>query len=45
MGRDQPIDDDPTGLKLGKCACFVARHQLAVAGNVGREDRGQLAFD
>jgi hypothetical protein len=45
MGCDQPVDDDPIGFKLGKCACFVARPQPALAGAVGREDPSQLAFD
>jgi hypothetical protein len=39
VGCDQPVDDGPTGLESGKRADFVLRHQPAVAGNVGREDR------
>ena len=45
MGCDQPVDDDPTGFEPGKGADFVVRHQPAVAGNVGREDRRELSFN
>jgi hypothetical protein len=31
-------------LEAGQCAFLVRTHQLAIAGNVGGEDRGELAF-
>jgi hypothetical protein len=43
--RDQLIDDGPASLQPAERANFVARHQPAVAGNVGCENRGQFAFD
>jgi hypothetical protein len=39
MSRNQPVDDDPTSLEPGMRAHFVLRHEPAVAGNVGCEDR------
>jgi hypothetical protein len=40
--RDQLIDDGATCLRLGERAGFIPRHQPAIAGNVGGEDRGQF---
>src|SRR5205823_6503413 len=42
--RDQPIDDDAARLQPGERADFVARHQPAVAGNVGGENRGEFTL-
>jgi hypothetical protein len=42
--RDQSIDDRAARLQPGERANFVARHQTAVAGNVGGEDCGQFAL-
>jgi len=43
--RDQSVDDGAAPLQPGERADFVARHQPAVAGNVGGENRGEFAFD
>ena len=43
--RDQPVDDGAARLQPGERADLVARHQPAVAGNVGGENGGQFAFD
>jgi hypothetical protein len=45
MRRDQPVDDDPAGLQPGERANLVVRHQPAVTGDVGGENRRELAFD
>ena len=42
--RDQLVDDDAARLQPGERADLVARHQPAVAGNVGGEDRGEFAL-
>ncbi len=44
MRRDQFVDDGAACLQPGERADLVARHQSAVAGNVGGEDRGQFAL-
>ena len=44
MRRDQPVDDGAASLQPGERADLVARHQPAVAGNVGGEDRGEFAL-
>ena len=38
------IDDGAASLQPGERADLVARHQPAVAGNVGGEDRGEFAL-
>jgi hypothetical protein len=40
--QDQLIDDDATCLQPGERADLVARHQPAITGNVGGEDRGEF---
>ena len=42
--RDQLVDDGAARLQPGERADLVARHQPAVAGNVGGEDRGEFAL-
>ena len=42
--RDQLIDDGAACLEPGERADLVTRHQPAVAGNVGGEDRGEFAL-
>jgi len=42
--RDQLIDDDAARLQPGEGADLVARHQPAVAGDVGGENRGEFAL-
>jgi hypothetical protein len=44
MRRDQLIDDGAASLQPGERADLVARHQPAVAGNVGGEDCGEFAL-
>jgi len=43
--RDQSVDDGAACLQPGERADLVARHQPAVAGNVGGEYRCELSFD
>ena len=43
--RDQSVDDGAARLQPRERADLVARHQPAVAGNVGGENRGEFAFD
>jgi hypothetical protein len=45
VGGDQPIDDGAARLQPGERANFVTRHQPAVAGDVGGENRRELSFD
>ena len=42
--RDQLIDDDAARLQPGERPDLVARHQPAIAGDVGGEDRGEFAL-
>src|SRR5439155_5766173 len=42
MRLDQTIDDDAARLQPGERVDLVARHQPAVAGNVGGKDRGEF---
>ncbi len=44
MRRDQSIDDGATCLKPGERTDLVPRHQPAVAGDVGGEDRSEFAL-
>src|SRR3954471_3286493 len=43
--RDQTVDDGAASLQAVERAEFIARHQPAIPGNVGGEDRGEFAFD
>src|SRR4051794_32235660 len=43
--RDQLIDDGATSLQPRERADLVARHQPAVTGNVGGEDRSEFALN
>jgi hypothetical protein len=42
LGFDQVLAQ---GLEPGVCAGFVLAHQPTVTNHVGREDRGELAFE
>ena len=42
--RDKSVDDGAAGLQPGERAYLVARHQPAIAGNVGGKDRGEFAL-
>ena len=42
---DQPVEDRARGAQRPQRADLVLLHQLAVADDIGREDRGELAFD
>ena len=41
LGINEPV---PMGLQSGEGAFFVRAHQLAVAGDIGRQDGHELAF-
>ena len=43
--RDQPVDDHAACLQPAERGNLVMRHQPAVAGNVGGENRCELSFD
>src|SRR4051794_7032825 len=44
MRRDQLVDDGAASLQSGERAEFVVRHQPAIPGDVGGEDRGEFAL-
>jgi hypothetical protein len=45
MLGDQPVDEFPAGFQPGEGAGFVGPHQPRIAGDIGRENRRELAFD
>jgi hypothetical protein len=45
MRSDQVVDNRPARFQPRKRADLVARHQPAVAGNVGRENRSEFALN
>ncbi len=45
MRGDQPIDNGSARLQTGERADFIVRHQPAVAGDVGGENRRKFSFD
>ncbi len=44
MVRDQPVDDLSAGVQRADRRLLVLRHEPAVAGHVGGEDRGEAAL-
>src|SRR5580704_4963233 len=45
VNGDQPVEDRPRGAQCPQRADLVQLHQMAVADDIGRENRGQFSFD
>jgi hypothetical protein len=45
MIGDQPVEDRARRAQCPQRADLVLFHQMAVADDVGRENRGELSFD
>ena len=45
MFADQPVDNCPRSTQRPQCADLVQLHQVAIANDVRRKNRGELSFD